>query len=145
MDEYIKERDLELVIDGEPFQVNGERVLYNLMDSSLDEDFGIRYAVGVPGGKPFVSEQVPEEFRAYWLLHEALCPLAGFNKEPLESCLETEKYVYAKVVEDFPAEKVAEYVQMRKDMISDLIIFSEENQPEFAEVLKKNLAYLNSL
>ena len=111
---------------------------YDVVDRKAFENASPRYFIGYNQGRPFISEEVPEEFRPYMVIHE----LAEFEvlKGQTDSCLNALKTELGRV----PCRHILAYLPFRRNVFSELIIYLEKNQPKsplLAEV-RKSLNHL---
>lgn len=92
----------------------------------------------------WISEEVPEEFRSYMVLHE-LSEFEKFKDSP-NSCLSALISELNFSAKENP-EKHAEYLKFRKEVFKSLINFTQENSPnsEHLGEMRKSLSLLEDL
>lgn len=109
---------------------------YNVVSRDLSPS--PKYFISHGGGKPFISDEVPGEYREFMVFHE----LMEYEKLPesAERCLNALK----KELEKVPTKMKNEYIKFRFEVFKNLISYLETHEPKskFIPKAKKSLEYL---
>jgi hypothetical protein len=127
------------IISKESTIFEGRTRIYDVVDKNL----GIpcpKYFVSYNQGSPFISQEVPQNFRKYMIYHE-LYEFEEFDPKDEDSCLESLRKELAKV----PYYNLQEHVDFRKDTFRHLIEFVREYDKDSFQKINRSLNYLENL
>jgi len=126
------------IIKIETIEFNGEQREYDVVDRNLKG--APRYFIAYHEGRPFISDEVPQNYRPPMVFHE----LTEFEKlvgtdSPCLNSLKAE----LKIV---PEESRERYIKFRRAVFRELIEYLECNTQnrEFISEVRKSLNYLIS-
>ena len=97
-----------------------------------------QYWISYNAGKVFVSDEVPEQFRPFMVMHE-LYEFETYKGRPFQCVRALLKEMQLVSDDQFPA-----YVRFRKDVFSNLVGFLERHEPtsSFLPHAKESLGLL---
>lgn len=134
----LEERLKELEIGKAEVTWNGRGYSYRIISRKLAAD--PKYFVSYGNGNPFISDEVPEKFRPYMILHE----LMEFQSQKRKvECINALKGELAEV----PFDKLAHYLEFRVSTFRYLrdYLNAQDNPGSFLDEVQKSLAYLEQL
>lgn len=128
------------ILETKIINFNGENREYDIVDRNIGD--APKYFIGYGEGLPFISDEVPEEYREHMIFHE-LTEFENLKKQKNDKCLTALMFELERV----PQEKRKEYIKFRRDTFRNLIEYLERKEPEssFIPETKKSFDYLSKL
>jgi hypothetical protein len=128
----------EIIGKGE-IKFEGEAREFDVADRNIPE--APKYFIGYNNGRPFISDEVPERFRKYMVLHE-LVEFEKFSEEE-DSCYKALRFELMDVVDD----DIYEYVPFRAETFEHLINYLKQNESDsdLLPKVKRSCRHLNEL
>ena len=126
----------------EKIKFEGQDREYDIVSKDDPDVVGApRWFVSYGQGLPFISDEVPEQYRQHTIFHE----LYEFEKIPndrMGRCRET----LVKELERVPAGEIREYIRFRREVFEELKRYAEKiNVPELGREVSGSLEYLINL
>lgn len=111
---------------------------YDVLDKDLDSC--PKFFISYNKGRPFISEEVPKEFRRHMVFHE-LYEFEVLDPTKEDSCLIALKEELSRV----PKTDLTEYIRFKTQVFQELITFSEKHDKSLLKKINKSLDYLKTL
>ena len=112
---------------------------YEVIDRNLEVPCP-KYFISYNNGKPFISDEVPKQFRPPMVRHE-LYEFEKLNPEDDKSCLTA----LIQEIIAVPNPILNKYLKFRKEVFRELVDFHKKHKTPQINKINKSLDYLNSL
>jgi len=121
-------------------EFNGAQRQYHVVDRNIGQD-APQWFITYNNGLPFISDEVPENYREPMVFHEMMEfePLKGQEGRCLKSLIAE--------LETVPRTQKADYIQFRKKVFVSLLDYLKRKEPssEMIQEATKSLEYLRGL
>jgi hypothetical protein len=99
-----------------------------------------QWFISYNNGVPFVSDEIPEEYRPHMVFHE-LYEFETLDPNDPESCIRA----LEKELERVPKDQINDYIPFRKGVFQSLVNFMNEHNPDMLPKIQQSLDHLIAL